>query len=274
MSAPAAPLSLFDDAPVPEPVCAFVHPRSRREITLGDCRIGYELRRTGRRTIGFVVGVEGLAVSAPRWVGTGEIDAALRERGGWIVRKLHEQRERLRRVEAARIEWRDGATIRFLGAPVQLVLGAALATTELVVGDARGAAAAARPHRLQLALPRDAGAVQIREAVQCWLQRQARRIFDERCALYAPRLRVAPRRVSLSSATTRWGSATADGSIRLHWRLVQFSLPVVDYVVVHELAHLREMNHGAGFWELVRAVVPAYEDSRRALRDELLPEFD
>ena len=57
------------------------------------------------------------------------------------------------------------------------------------------------------------------------------------------------KRLSLSSASTRWGSASADGSIRLNWRLVHFALPVIDYVVAHELAHLREMNHSAAFWE-------------------------
>jgi predicted metal-dependent hydrolase len=81
-------------------------------------------------------------------------------------------------------------------------------------------------------------------------------------------------RLSLSSAATRWGSASADGSIRLNWRLVHFGLPVIDYVVAHELAHLLEMNHSAAFWDVVRSVIPGYEQARAALRDSVLPVLD
>jgi predicted metal-dependent hydrolase len=73
-------------------------------------------------------------------------------------------------------------------------------------------------------------------------------------------------RLKLSSAQTRWGSASADGTIRLNWRLVHFGLSVVDYVVVHELAHLREMNHSPAFWDVVRSVLPDVEERRAQLR--------
>jgi predicted metal-dependent hydrolase len=124
---------------------------------------------------------------------------------------------------------------------------------------------------LHLGLPQTAEPEQIRDAVQSWLQRQARRIFEERCAIFAQRLAVRMKRLSLSSASTRWGSASADGSIRLNWRLVHFGVPVIDYVVTHELAHLREMNHGPAFWDVVRAALPDYEQARGVLRHEVLP---
>jgi predicted metal-dependent hydrolase len=124
---------------------------------------------------------------------------------------------------------------------------------------------------LRVGLPQTATPEQIRDLVQSWLQRQARRIFEERCAVFAVRLNVRVRRLALSSAATRWGSANADGSIRLNWRLVHFGLPVIDYVVTHELAHLREMNHSPAFWDVVRSVLPDYEQSRLALRDGQVP---
>jgi predicted metal-dependent hydrolase len=123
-------------------------------------------------------------------------------------------------------------------------------------------------------LPQSATSTQIRDAVQSWLQRQARRIFEERCHLFASRLGVRMTRLSLSSASTRWGSASADGSIRLNWRLVHFALPVIDYVVTHELAHLREMNHSPAFWDVVRTALPDFENARVTLKDEVLPVFD
>lgn len=267
-------LSLFDEAvgqasfsavgPVPP---AFDHPQAERRIILDGSHVGYRLRRARRRSIGFVVGVDGLTVSAPRWVGIGEIETALRQKSTWIVRKLHEQRERERRVQAARIEWRAGGVLPFLGQRVTIVI-------DPQVSGAALCEAGTAPLRLHLGLPEDVGAAQIRDAVQGWLQRQARRLFDERCAHFAARLGVRVTRLTLSSASTRWGSASRDGSVRLHWRLVHFSLPVIDYVVAHELAHLREMNHGPAFWDVVRSVLPDFEHARGALRAEALPAFD
>lgn len=78
-------------------------------------------------------------------------------------------------------------------------------------------------------------------------------------------------RLRLSSAQTRWGSASADGTIRLHWRLMHFSLAVIDYVVAHELAHLREMNHSPAFWQIVRSVIPDLEARKAVLKTPGLP---
>jgi predicted metal-dependent hydrolase len=285
-------------APRPaSPSTEFRHPRSQRELLLSGHRVAYELRRSRRRTIGFVVGAEGLSVSAPRWVGLAEIESALREKGSWILRKLHEQRERSARLDAARVEWREGGTVPFLGDTVILVLDPRTTGAELV--SPRGAwrrppegvqhvlgrpgavlhtDATALPGvprlTLHLGLPQTAEPDQIRDVVQSWLQRQARRVFEERCALFADRLGVRMKRLSLSSASTRWGSASADGSIRLNWRLVHFALPVIDYVVTHELAHLREMNHGPAFWDVVRQALPGFEQARGALRHEILPVLD
>ena len=248
------------------------HVRGGREIRLGEHRVAYELRRARRRTIGFVIGPEGLTVSAPRWVGLGEIEAALREKGHWILRKLHEQQERTRRLERARIEWRDGASFPFLGETVIVVLDPRV--TGSVLRQAEATLPGVPSLTLHLGLPQEAQPEQIRDAVQSWLQRQAKRIFEERCAVFAERLKVRVRRLALSAAATRWGSANADGSIRLNWRLVHFALPVIDYVVTHELAHLREMNHSPAFWDVVRTALPGFEVARGALRAEVLPAFE
>ncbi len=133
---------------------------------------------------------------------------------------------------------------------------------------------ACRRLTLHVGLPQSAGAEQIRDAVQSWLQRQAKRVFEERCAHFAPRLGVRVKRLGLSSAQTRWGSANANGSVRLNWRLIHFGLPVIDYVVAHELAHLRVMNHSPRFWDVVRSVMPDYEGARGMLSDDALPVFD
>ena len=272
-------------APVPKaapdiPVSPCHRPRSLaahagrvgREIRLGGQRVSYELRRARRRSIGFVVAPDGLTVSAPRWVALVEIESALHEKSGWILRKLHEQRERAQRLEAARLQWCDGASIPYLGEAMRLVLDARIRRTVLRVAE--HAAPGVPRLALHLGLAGDAQPQQIRDAAGRWLERQARRVFAERIDLYAPRLGVRVRRFALSSAATRWGSASSNGSIRLNRRLVHLRMPVIDYVVVHELAHLIEMNHGPAFWDVVRSVLPDFEAARRELRSEVLPVFE
>lgn len=248
------------------------HPQSDRDITLAGCRVGYQLRRARRRSIGFVVGTDGLSVSAPRWVGQPDIDAALRAKADWILRKLQDQQERARRLAAARVEWRDGASLPFLGETVILVLDPRI-TGAVLNTDAQALPGVPRL-TLHLGLPQQAEPAQIRDLVHGWLQRQARRVFEERCGHFSTRLGVRMTRLSLSSAQTRWGSASADGSVRLNWRLVHFGLGVIDYVVAHELAHLREMNHSPAFWEVVRSVVPEYAQARGQLAQAVLPSLD
>ena len=229
-------------------------------------RLAFRLVRVRRRSIGFVVDGDGLTVRAPTRISLREIDAAVREKRRWIVARLAEQRERAARVAAARIVWRDGARIDYLGAPLVIVLdpGRALGAEQAALIEADSPA---DPRRLRVGLPRDAGAERIRDAVQSWLQSEAHRVFAARAAHFAARLGVRVTRLALSSAATRWGSATADGSVRLHWRLIEHPLATIDYVVAHELAHLREMNHGPRFWKIVESVVPDHAEQRARLRD-------
>ena len=260
----------FDRVLAPQ---SFRHPDANREIRLGDVLVAFEFRRARRKNIGFAVSPEGLVVSAPRWVPLGEVDQAVRSKTRWIVSKLEAARERQQRLEAARIEWKDGATFPYLGEPVLLVLdprhdfretGGVLNPRAQVLPGMPGQA-------LHIGLPHTAQPAQIRDAVQAWLMRQAKRLFAERLDHYAPQLNVQWRKLTLSSAGTLWGTAHSDGSIRLNWRLVHFRLPVIDYVVAHELSHLRVMDHSPRFWDTVRSVVPNYPELRAHLKDEALP---
>ncbi len=250
----------------------FAHPHANREVRLGDATVAYLFQRAKRRTIGFVVGPDGLVVRAPRWTPLGEVDAALREKSQWITRKLGESRQRQARQHEARIDWRDGALLPLFGDNIQVVLdpshnfGAVGAQLDDATPD--GAYRA-----LRVGLPKAAAPEQIRDAVQAWLMRQASAYFVQQLDHFAPLLQVQWRKLSLSNAGTRWGSAKSDGSIRLNWRLVHFRPAVIDYVVAHELSHLRVMDHSPRFWDTVRSVVPDYAALRGQLKDEAVPKW-
>ena len=176
---------------------SFRHPRASRELRLGAVVVAYEFKRGQRRSIGFSVGPDGLAVRAPKWVPVYGVDAALQAKSPWILRKLQETRERHARLAEHVIEWRDGATLPFLGHTVTLKLdphhrfGAAGA--ELMEVPAPNAASAGEgvatvavpppiERVLAISLSHNASADQIRDVVQAWLMRQARR-----CLLYTSR---------------------------------------------------------------------------------------
>lgn len=247
----------------------FRHPRAEREIRLGKALVGYECKRVRRRSIGMVVSDEGLSVRAPTWVSWSDIEIALRAKERWICAKLLDQRERARKRVSAQIDWRAGCQFPYLGEPVTVVLdpvvcGARFQPASLDAAPCR--------HTLRLGLPHQADPDQIRDAVQAWVQREARDLFAQRVQHFAVQLGVQVTRIALSSARTRWGSASADGSIRLHWRLMHFSHSVIDYVVAHELAHLREMNHSPRFWDVVRSVMPEFDAARDQLRRVVIPD--
>ena len=281
-SAPAdtRPTQSLQEALAP---ATYRHPEANREALLDGVLVAYAFKRGKRRTIGFSVGAEGLAVSAPKWVLLNEIDRAVQEKAGWIVKKLQETRERHKRLEAVRIDWKDGASLPFLGGLLTVVLDPRQSVSAMVVqpvsavADAVDGAQGLPPtdehNTLCLGLAHNATATQIRDAAQAWLMRYARQLFEQRLNHFAPELGVQWRRLSLSSAGTRWGSASADGSIRLNWRLIHFKLSVIDYVVVHELSHLRVMDHSPRFWDTVRHVVPDYAELRSQLKDEMVPKW-
>lgn len=251
---------------------SFAHPQANREVRLGDGVVAYEFIRAKRKSIGFVIGPDGLVVRAPRWTPLYEVDAALQEKGNWILRKLQEARERQSRAHSARVEWCDGVAIPYLGQSIVVMLDPTHGFNGLGA-QLKAEGSVAGTQTLYVGLPKSASAEQIQDAVQAWLMRQAAANFKERMEHFTPKLCVHWKKLRLSSAGTRWGSASADGTISLNWRLIHFRQAVIDYVVAHELSHLRVMDHSQNFWKTVGSVVPDYQHLRSQLKDDAIPKW-
>ena len=260
--APASPPQTDLPTPATAPLAA-----GKRRLHIDAHVLDYALLRSKRRSIGFVIGDDGLRVTAPKWVTLAEIENAIRDKKRWIFTKLHERHDRSARKLQPLMTWRDGGTLPYLGRNITLRIRATQ-----IAGIAFDTAAAT----LTVCLPVDASEQQLKDRVLGWLQLEAKRVFGERLPVYAEKLGVAYKSYALSSATTQWGSCTADGKIRLNWRLMHFALPIIDYVIAHELSHLREMNHSPRFWATVQSIFPDFETAKRTLRDsaqETLPVF-
>ena len=239
----------------------------QRQLQLQNGLLAYTLLRSTRRTIGFVISDSGLRVTAPRWVLLRDIEQAIRGKEAWITAKLQQREERATQLRRLQMEWRDGARLPYLGGALTLRLHPA---PKAAVHHDEGAG------ELAIHLPEGAEEQALRDIVKDWLQRQARKVFAERLPVYARQLGVQYHAFRLTSARTQWGSCTAAGTIRLNWRLMHFHPEQIDYVIAHELAHLREMNHSPRFWALVESVFPNHAAARKILRErgpELLPVF-
>ncbi|WP_020069656.1 M48 family metallopeptidase [Paraburkholderia caledonica] len=235
-----------------------------RSLVIGSRTLHYALKRSARRSIGFAIDSTGLTITAPRWVTLADIETAITEKQRWIFTKLIEWQTRVEQRALPKVDWKDGAEVPYLGQPVRVTLGSPQGTLAFSATDSA----------LQVPLPLQADPQQIKDHVQGWLQNEAKRVFGERLAIYAEKLGVNYRAYALSSAATRWGSCSSDGKIRLNWRLIHFPLSIIDYVVAHELAHLREMNHSPRFWQTVESIFPEFREARQTLKShppELLP---
>ena len=238
--------------------------RFRIAVAARQRTLDYRLKRSSRRTIGFTIDGTGLAITAPRWVTLADIESAIVDKQKWIFKKLAEWQTRVEQRALPRIDWKDGAQFPYLGKTIRVSLGSAKSALHFDVESGV----------LSLALPALADPQQIKDRVQGWLQTEAKRIFGDRLRVYAQKLGVEFRTYALSSAATRWGSCSSDGKIRLNWRLIHFPVSIIDYVVAHELAHLREMNHSPRFWETVESIFPEFREARHTLKHhppELLP---
>jgi predicted metal-dependent hydrolase len=189
------------------------------------------------------------------------IDAALKSKSAWILRKLHHFHVSTAEAGVPALLWQDGMALSWLGS--HLILRSHTQVQPQCWREGNILWVGTSHH--------DEQAAQMRHAVEVWAKRQALDHFTQRLKHFAKRLCVSWTRLSLSSARTRWGSAKSDGSIRLHWRLMQFPPAVLDYVVIHELAHLRHMNHGPDFWRLVEELEPNWPTLRQVLRCHRLP---
>lgn len=234
-------------------------PGARRSLKVSAQTVDYLLRRSKRRTVGFLIDDHGLRVTAPRWLTIAAVEDAIREKQGWILPRLDKLCQRLASPPAPPMEWLDGAALPYLGAKL---------TLRLVCGECAPPSLNQASGELVLTVPDYTTDHQIKGLIQDWMQQEALRVFAERMPHYEAGLGVACKALGLSSATARWGSCSPAGRIRLNWRLIHFSLPLIDYVIAHELAHLREMNHGPRFWAAVASVFPDYVQAKKTLREQ------
>ena len=214
--------------------------------------IPYQLERRSRRTIGMKISASGLVVHAPRRVSQSLLESALRTKADWIRKKLAQ----IDTLTAPSMLWEDNVILHLLGQPITLNIS----------HDSRNRQPVFTDGQLNLRLTTVTDSALIQKKVLDWYRKQALADFSRRLEIFATQLGVPKPRLFLSNAQSRWGSCNSKQEIRINWRLIQATPHIINYVICHELAHLKEMNHSAKFWAVVESLYPEYKAAEKELR--------
>lgn len=216
--------------------------------------LAYTVVYSARRTVGITVERDGsVVVRAPNGIDPDELQRVVSSKRRWINEKAGHPQKYRKRLHAPGKELVSGESMLYLGREYRVEVGPFPSNhIELVEG------------RFQVPIDSALGR---REEFRRWYNRAAKEQLVPRVRERARALGVDVARVSITDTKFRWGACTPAGNIRLNWRLVKAPLPVAEYVIIHELAHLLEPNHGGRFWSIVRSQIPNVDTARAWLRD-------
>lgn len=218
-----------------------------RQLLIAGRVVDYRLK-SGAKRLSMTIDERGLRLGAPRGIALSEIEAFVHGHGDWVLKKLDELASATR---PRHLTIKDGARLPLFDAEAEIrVLPGA--NRVRWIGDL-----------LLLEARPDADLAVLATRA---LQKRALAHFGQRLVHYTSQLDLAPPKLSLSSARTRWGSCSRHNGIRVNWRLIHLPAHLGDYVMAHEVAHMLEMNHGARFWRVVDSLYPDWKAARHELK--------
>jgi predicted metal-dependent hydrolase len=230
-------------------------------VQYGLDRLEFTIFRSSRKSIGICVNSENVVkVTAPKWVSEGKIKGVVFEKAPWILKKLAQIK--IPKEENIKYNFTDGEVFKYLGDEYILELDYN-SQEKLYEVFLKG-------NKITLQVPRalqmEHQEVIAREKITMFFKNSAERILKERIAFYSSLMKVSPQRIVIKQQKTRWGSCSSKGNVNINWKIIMAPLSVIDYLVVHELAHLKFMNHSKMFWDFVEATLPDFKARRKWLK--------
>ncbi|MYA38725.1 MAG: M48 family metallopeptidase [Acidimicrobiia bacterium] len=234
---------------------------SHQSIRFGDTTINYEVRRSERRkkTVQITVNGSGVLVQAPAGCPDREVQAFVRKKAAWIIH--HSTQASLTASPRLFI---SGETLPYLGRNLRLIVNSS--------PDVRTPQVHFDHWRFHIEAPEDLIGPErierIRRAFIKWYRTRAADRLPDRTDRWLPRFptKVQPR-VFIRDQRLRWASCSPDGTIRFNWRVMMLKPTLIDYIIVHELAHLTIKNHSTPYWNLVSHVMPDAQTRRQHLKE-------
>ena len=220
----------------------------------------YQLIRSKRKTIAISFDRDGnLVVKAPYFLKNFEIDAFVQSKAEWIKATAIRLAREKERHESSRLKLENGDTLPYLGE--QRVLS-------VIREDRKRAKVCSAMERILLVVPYEADYEYRRNALEKWYRKEASDIIEEKASEYAMRLSVSFQDIHIKDTKSRWGSCSGKGNLNFNCLLMLAPPEVIDYVVIHELCHRKEMNHSRAFCREVEKVMPDYKKSVLWLKNQ------
>lgn len=232
----------------------------RLETASSPLGFAYQIVRSPRRrSVAIEVRRAQVTLRAPLGVAESYLLAFLQQKATWVKAKIAEQQQQLAQEPAAP-EYRTGSYLPFMDEQLRLVLAHGPAAVVARVGQ--------ELHLILSSRSRKPQAQQVRELLARWYQQQALQLLTRKTQLLAGQMGLRFSEVSVKATRSKWGHCTSAGAIQYNWQILLAPEAVVDYLVAHEVSHLRHHNHSPAFWALVARVCPDYLALRRWLKGQ------
>ncbi len=227
-------------------------------VQIGNRRVQYRVRRsrTAHR-MRIRVSPAGVEVVTPAGAEQDRAGQFVRQNSRWVISQL----DFIKRASDLRVKPASSG-------PESILLRGKITRVEIVQDESsrRYALVALVDNRIVIRVPVQ-HAIDAKAALEAWLRRKAKADITKRLQVRAKEMRQQPGRVYIMGQRTKWGGCSRRRNLSFNWRLVMAPPEVLDYIVVHELAHLAEPYHSTNFWLIVRSYCPDYDRHRRWLRD-------
>jgi Predicted metal-dependent hydrolase len=232
------------------------------EYQYGNTTIEYTLEQKSDATdiIISVDWIDGVKVITPPAISEIKLQEVLNKKAPWIMSKWFEFEEISETPNPK--EYVSGEKFLYIGRAYRLKIKKEDTTAPLSLSFQQGRFVATLSRRITNSV----AAEQLRPLFVAWYMEHGQAKLNERLRIYAPKMGVSPTKLQLKDQKMRWGSCAADQSIYINWRIMMAPMKVIDYVLVHEMGHLKYPNHSSEFWKFVRSILPDYDERKEWLR--------
>jgi len=227
-------------------------------LLIGDKEIKYLLARSSRRTIGISIEKNGVVkVTSPFGVSDSYIKQLLQKKSQWVFKKIEDINAR-QTITTKSKAFEEGESFSYLGKGYKLKL--------IEQNNIKKPSVQIDDVNIVITLSGTFEKAKLKNTLVLWYIEQFKIVIQERIKRYSDIIGVSPNSIVIKEQKTRWGSCSSKGNINLNWKLIMAPQEVIDYVVIHELCHMREMNHSKQFWRLVEEVLPKYKEYKNWLK--------
>jgi len=228
-----------------------------QQIKIGNKTIDYEVVRTDRKTVGIILDNDkNLTIRSPKNTEEDEIRKIIEDKSSWILKKLTEI-DKIKPPPKPK-EFLSGEKLPYLGRRYRIKTTGSESIKKVKVMLYQGKFIIEYPKKLEQNEEKRREAV--RDELISWYREHAKEKIKERAEKYRKILGVKPNNVVIKKQQKRWGSCSSKRNLNFNWKIIMAPMSIVDYVVAHELVHLKHSNHSKDFWQSVETIIPDYEE--------------